>query len=144
MRHVSYGKENSLNPDGFINNGWSDSIDLQCYADADRGRDKITTSLLRDMLLWLTALYISWTSHKQPTGALSTYKAEYITLSDESREAKRRRHNSSRTSALKPKYLSSTSIIHQPCQLSGQKYHINEQNTLLYSTTLSAMNTTPP
>ena len=57
------------------------------YADANWGGDRNDRKSTTGYIFFANNGAISWTSHKQTTVALSTMEAEYMSLSDSSREA---------------------------------------------------------
>ena len=57
------------------------------YADADWGSDKDDRKSTTGYIFIINRGAVSWTSHKQTSNAVSTMEAEYMALSDASREA---------------------------------------------------------
>jgi hypothetical protein len=88
---ITYGNAKALNPEGYTDNGWlpewPDTIDPQGFADADWGSDKNDFKSTTGYVFIINNGPVSWSSHKQSSVALSTYEAEYMALSDASREA---------------------------------------------------------
>jgi hypothetical protein len=70
---ITYGNAKDLTPKGF--------------ADADWGSDKDDRKSMTGYVFIINNGPVSWTSHKQTTVATSTMEAEYMSLSDASREA---------------------------------------------------------
>jgi len=66
---------------------WPDSIDPQGFADSDWGSDKNDRKSTTGYVFMINNGPVSWSSHKQTSVALSTFEAEYMSLSDASREA---------------------------------------------------------
>jgi hypothetical protein len=75
---ITYGNAKDLTPKGF--------------ADADWGSDKDDRKSMTGYVFIINNGPVSWTSHKQTTVATSTMEAEYMSLSDASREAIARQH----------------------------------------------------
>jgi len=89
--YITYGNAASLNPNAYSDNGWlpewPDTIDPQGFADADWGSDKNDYKSTTGYVFIINNGPVSWSSHKQSSVALSTYDAEYMAMSDASREA---------------------------------------------------------
>ena len=64
-----------------------DRISVLGFADADHGTDKDDRKSQTGYVFMINNGPVSWTSHKQSSVALSTMEAEYMSLSDSSREA---------------------------------------------------------
>jgi hypothetical protein len=64
-----------------------DQISTLGFADADHGTDKDDRKSQTGYVFMINNGPVSWTSHKQSSVALSTMEAEYMSLSDSSREA---------------------------------------------------------
>ena len=62
------------------------------YADADWGGDKDDRKSTTGYVFAINGGPVLWTSHKQPSNAVSTMEAEYMVLSDASHEAIARSH----------------------------------------------------
>ena len=77
------------------------------YADADWGGDKDDRKSTTGYVFAINGGPVSWTSHKQLSNAVSTMEAEYMALSDASREAIARSHLSADLSMQ----ASSTSLL---------------------------------
>jgi hypothetical protein len=72
--------------DWAITYGKAKSIDIQVYGDANWGGDKNDRKSTTGYVVMLNNGPVSWTAHKQSTVALSTMEAEYMSLSDATRE----------------------------------------------------------
>jgi len=70
-----------------INYGGAPDINVHGYADANWGGDVDTRKSTTGYLFVVNNGAISWTSRRQTTVALSTMEAEYMALSDATREA---------------------------------------------------------
>src|SRR5437667_2253262 len=70
-----------------ITYGNSSDLAIRGYADANWGGDRNDRKSTTGYIFFVNNGAISWTSHKQTTVALSTMEAEYMSLSDASREA---------------------------------------------------------
>ncbi len=62
------------------------ALQLHCYADADWANDAETRKSVTAVMPWLCGAPVSWISKGQPTVALSTCEAEYMALSEATRE----------------------------------------------------------
>jgi hypothetical protein len=67
-------------------------LEIVGYADADWGSDKDDRKSTTGYVFMINGGPVSWTSHKQSSTAVSTMEAEYMALSDASREAIARIH----------------------------------------------------
>jgi len=70
-----------------INYGGAPDINVRGYADANWGGDVDTRKSTTGYVFVVNNGAISWTSRRQTTVALSTMEAEYMALSDSTREA---------------------------------------------------------
>jgi len=84
-RHVLHYLLNTANYS--ITYGNSSDLAIRGYADANWGGDRNDRKSTTGYIFFVNNGAISWTSHKQTTVALSTMEAEYMSLSDASREA---------------------------------------------------------
>jgi Reverse transcriptase (RNA-dependent DNA polymerase) len=66
--------------------GGANTIIIDGYADADWGSDPTERKSTTGYVFTINGGHISWTSKKQTTVALSTMEAQYMSLSDASRE----------------------------------------------------------
>jgi hypothetical protein len=70
-----------------ITYGRSSSFRIHGFSDANWGGDKNDRKSTTGYLFMVNSGAVSWTSHKQSTVAISTMEAEYMALSDATREA---------------------------------------------------------
>ena len=80
-RYLLGTRKYSLNFDGKSNKG------LEAFVDSDWGSDPKSRRSITDYFFWLANGIISWQSKAQKTIALSSTEAEYMALSDCSRQA---------------------------------------------------------
>src|SRR5271154_2819160 len=85
---IVYGDAQSLDIHGYTNA----LHPIIGYADADWGSDKDDRKSTTGYVFTINSGAVSWTSHKQTSNAVSTMEAEYMALSDASREAIARTH----------------------------------------------------
>ncbi|TMC14388.1 MAG: hypothetical protein E6J34_23715, partial [Chloroflexi bacterium] len=85
---VVYGKASDIGVHAYTRAYYpSDQASVLGFADADHGTDKDDRKSQTGYVFMINNGPVSWTSHKQNSVALSTMEAEYMSLSDSSREA---------------------------------------------------------
>ena len=86
LRYLKYSHRYS------ITYGRASNLNILGYADADWGSDENDRTSFTGYVFMINNGAVTWTAHKQSSVALSTMEAEYMSLSDASREAIARQH----------------------------------------------------
>jgi len=81
LRYLQHTKHYS------ITYGFAENLNIRIYADADWGSDRNTRRSTTGYVAMFNNGPVSWSSHKQTSIALSIMEAEFMALSDASREA---------------------------------------------------------